>query len=54
MSALNQPLSPRSLVARPKWIALFFLGSVASIAYYADLVWLVFWLTGSDLSPLIR
>ncbi len=52
MSAFNPRLLNKSAIARPKWMALFVLGFFVSVAYYAALAWLVFWLTGKAFGPL--
>lgn len=53
MSAFNARLLNDNPVTRPKWVALFFVGFIGSVAYYAALAWLVFWLTGKAIGPLI-
>ena len=53
MSAFNLRLPTKDPVARPKWMALFFLGFFASVAYYGALAWLVFWLSGKAFGPFL-
>lgn len=37
----------------PKWLALFVFGFVVSAVYYGALLWLVVWLGGKALGPLV-
>lgn len=53
MSAFSLRPPIRGLITTPKWLALFLFGVVAAAAYYGALVWLLVWLGGMALGPLI-
>ena len=53
MTAFSPRLADKGRLTTPKWLALFFFGFVAAAAYYGALMWLLVWLGGKALGPLI-